>query len=159
MAVDPCSTSPAPNRRVLTSATTVSVDHLRESDRFAFWKEQWCQGTVGVAGELDHSAGRDFRARATCCTSDHVIRLRCQTSPFRVSRGPREIAQRGWENSIWLYQELSEGNLFEHAGHEFVTSRGDLLLMDPTIPFTNEPRNAVGRPASRPFFPNDFYPM
>ena len=142
MAVDPCSTSPAPNRRVLTSATTVSVDHLRESDRFAFWKEQWCQGTVGVTGELDHSAGRDFRARATSCTSHHVIRLRCQTSPFRVSRGPREIAQRGWENSIWLYQELSEGHLFEHAGNKFVTRRGDLLLMDPTIPFTNEPRNA-----------------
>ena len=142
MAADPCSTSPPPNRGVSTSTTTLSVDHLRESDRFAFWREQWCQATVGVTGELDHSAGRDFRARATSCTSDHVIRLRCQTSPFRVSRGPREINQRGWENSIWLYQELSEGTLFEHAGNEFVTKRGDLLLMDPTIPFTNRARNA-----------------
>jgi AraC-like DNA-binding protein len=68
--------------------------------------------------------------------------LRCQTSPFRVSRGPREISQRGWENSIWLHQELSEGTLFEHAGNEFVTKRGDLVLMDPTIPFTNQARNA-----------------
>jgi AraC-like DNA-binding protein len=75
-------------------------------------------------------------------TSEHVIRLRCQTSPFLVSRGLREINRRGWESWIWLYQELSEGALFEHAGNEFVTGRGDLLLMDPTIAFTNQARSA-----------------
>jgi AraC-like DNA-binding protein len=121
---------------------TLSVDHLRESDRFAYWREEWCQATVGVTGEFDQRVGRDFRARATSRISEHVIRLRCQTSPFHVSRGQREINRHGWESWIWLYQELTEGTLFEHAGNEFVTKRGDLLLMDPTIPFRNKPQNA-----------------
>jgi AraC-like DNA-binding protein len=142
VAVDPCSTSSPPNRDVLPSTKTLSVDHLPASNRFAFWREEWCQATVGVTGELDECAGKDFRARATSWMGRHVIRLRCQTSPFRVSRSAREINQRGWEDWIWLYQELSEGNLFEHAGNEFVTRRGDLLLMDPTIPFTNQARSA-----------------
>jgi hypothetical protein len=85
VAVDPRSTSPP--RGVLSPNRTLSVDHLRESDRFAFWRDEWCQATVGVTGELDQSAGRDFRARAMSRTSEHVIRLRCQTNPFLVSRG------------------------------------------------------------------------
>ncbi len=141
MASDPCST-PAPlDLGVLSSTRSLSVDHLHDCDRFAFWREAWCQATVGVTGELDQGARRDFRALATSWTREHVIRLRCQTSPFRVTRGAREINQRGWENWIWLYQELSEGALFQHAGNEFVTKRGDLLLMDPTIPFTNQAEN------------------
>lgn len=142
MAVDPCSASPAPNRDVLLSTRTMSVDHLRESARFAFWREEWCQATVGVTGELDQGAAKDFRAHATSWIGKHVIQLRCQTSPFRVSRSAREISQRSWEDWIWLYQELSEGTLFEHAGNEFVTRRGDLLLMDPTVPFANQARSA-----------------
>jgi AraC-like DNA-binding protein len=139
VAIDPCFTSPCPNR---PSTKALSVDHLRESDRFAYWREEWCQGTVGVTGELDQGAAQDFRARATSWTGKHVIRLRCQTSPFVVSRGTREINQRRWEDWIWFYEELSDGTLFEHAGNEFVTKRGDLLLMDPTIPFTNRARSA-----------------
>ena len=140
MAVDPSSNSP--NRGVLAPISTLSVDHLRESNRFAYWREQWCQATVGVTGELDKGAGTDFRARATSWSGKHLIRLRCQTSPFRVSRGAREINRHGWESWIWLHQELSEGTKFEHAGNEFVTGRGDLLLLDPTIPFTNQARSA-----------------
>jgi AraC-like DNA-binding protein len=139
VAIDPCFTSPCPNR---PSTKALSVDHLRESDRFAYWREEWCQGTVGVTGELDQGAAQDFRARATSWTGKHVIRLRCQTSPFVVSRGTREINQRRWEDWIWFYEELSDGTLFEHAGNEFVTKRGDLLLMDPTIPFRNQARIA-----------------
>jgi AraC-like DNA-binding protein len=142
VAVDPSSNSPSPAHSVSSSTLTLSVDHLRESDRFAYWREEWCQATVGVTGELDQRAGRKFRARATSRISEHEIRLRCQTSPFHVSRGRREINRRGWESWIWLHQELSEGTLFEHAGNEFVTRRGDLLLMDPTIPFTNKARSA-----------------
>ena len=142
MTVDPFFNSPPRNHSVTSPTMTLSVDHLRASDRFAYWREEWCQATVGVTGELDQRAGRKFRARATSRISEHVIRLRCQTSPFPVSRGWREINRRGWKSWIWLHQELSEGTLFEHAGNEFVTARGDLLLMDPTIPFTNKAQSA-----------------
>ena len=50
MAVDPFSNSP--NRSPL-APTTLSVDRLRERNRFAYWREQWCQARVGVTGELD----------------------------------------------------------------------------------------------------------
>jgi AraC-like DNA-binding protein len=164
--VDPCSNSPSPKRGILAPTRTLSVDHLREADRFAYWREQWCQATVGVTGELDQSAGLDFRALATSWTTVHVIRMRCQTSPFRVSRGLREINRRSWENWIWLYQELSEGTLFEHAGNEFMTKRGDLLLMDPTIPFTNQARSGhdyqrwfLPRGLIEPHLPHDRRPL
>jgi len=165
---DPCSSSPTPNQTasVPKPAVTLSVDHLCENDRFAYWREQWCQATVGVTGELSQSAGQDFRARATSWTSEHLIRLRCQTSPFRVSRGLREINRHGWEDWIWLYQELSQGTLFEHAGNEFVTKRGDLLLMDPTIPFTNQARSShdyrrwfLPRAWIEPHLPHDRRPL
>lgn len=142
MAVDPCSTSLSPKRGALPSKRTLSVDHLRANERFAFWREEWCQATVGLTGELYQGAPPHFRAEATSWMGKHVIRLRCHTSPFSVSRSIREISQRSWEDWIWLYQELSEGNQFEHAGNEFVTRRGDLLVMDPTIPFTNQARIA-----------------
>ena len=122
MTVDPFFNSPPPNYSVSSPTITLSVDNLRESDRFAYWREEWCQETVGVTGEFDQSAGQKFRARATSRIGEHVIRLRCQTSPFHVSRGQREINRRGWESWIWLYEELSEGTLFEHAGNEFVAS-------------------------------------
>jgi len=166
---DPCSSSLLPNQAVSsapTSAVTLSVDHLCENDRFAYWREQWCQATVGVTGELSQRAGQEFRARATCWTSEHLIRLRCQTSPFRVSRGLQEINRHGWEDWIWLYQEVSQGTLFEHAGNEFVTKRGDLLVMDPTIPFKNQARSAhdyhrwfLPRAWIEPHLPHDRRPL
>ena len=142
MAVDPCSISSPSHCGGLSSIRTLSVDNLRENERFSFWREEWCQATVGLTGELYQGGPRNFRAHATSWTGKHVIRLRCQTSPFSVSRGAREISRRSWEDWIWLYQELSEGTFFEHAGNEFVTKRGDLLVMDPAIPFTNQARIA-----------------
>ena len=59
----------------------LAVDQFREADRFAYWREQWCEGTVGVTGELAHNKAMPY-ARATTWTSPHVIRLRCETGPF-----------------------------------------------------------------------------
>ena len=80
--------------------------------------------------------------RASAWTAGCVIRLRCETGPFRVARGLPEISRRSWEDWIWLYQEMSDGVRFEHAGNEFITHRGDLLLTDPTVPFSGQPRSA-----------------
>ena len=40
MAVDPFSNSSHPNHSVSSPTMTLSVDHLRESDRFAYWREE-----------------------------------------------------------------------------------------------------------------------
>ena len=124
------------------TTTALAVDHIGEADRFAYWREQWCQGTAGVTGELAPSDRFGFYARATAWTAPCVIRLRLETGPFLVSRGLPEINRHGLENWICLYQEVSEGTAFQHAGNEFTTRPGDLLLTDPTIPFSSRPHSA-----------------
>jgi len=124
------------------TTTTLTVDHISEADRFAYWREQWCQGTAGVTGELAPGERHSFYARATVWIAPCVIRLRLETSPFQVSRGLPEISQRRLEDWICLYQELSDGAAFQHAGNEYVTRPGDLLLTDPTIPISGWPRSA-----------------
>jgi AraC-like DNA-binding protein len=120
----------------------LTVDRLCEADRFAYWREQWCEGTVGVTGELARDERQSFHARATTWTAPHVIRLRCETGPFQVSRGLREINRRSWQGWIWLHQEMSDGATFRHAGNEFIMRQGDLLVTDPTIPFSSRPRSS-----------------
>jgi AraC-like DNA-binding protein len=126
---------------IQVATTALAVDHLRETDRFAYWREQWCQGTVGVTGELVPGERGGFYARASTWTAPCVIRLRCETGPFAVSRGLPEINRHGWEDWIWLHQEMSDGAMFEHAGNEFIMRPGDLLLIDPTVPFSGRPRS------------------
>ena len=121
--------------------TTFAVDHLAEADRFAYWREQWCQRTAGVTGELPPGERHGFYARATAWTFPCVIRLRLETSPFRVSRGLPEISRLSLENWICLYQQVSDVATSQHAGNEFTTRPGDLLLTDPTIPFSCRPRH------------------
>jgi AraC-like DNA-binding protein len=123
------------------TTTALTTDHIGVADRFAYWREQWCQG-VGVTGELASGERHGFNARATAWTAPSVIRLRLETSPFQVSRGLPEISRHSLENWICLYQEMSEGTTFQHAGNEFITRPGDLLLTDPTIPFSGRPYGA-----------------
>jgi AraC-like DNA-binding protein len=59
-----------------------------------------------------------------------------------MSRGLPEIRQRSLEDWICLYQEVSDGAAFQHAGNEYTTRPGDLLLTDPTIPISGRPRSA-----------------
>ena len=49
----------------------LTVDQFREADRFAYWREQWCEGTVGVTGELARDERQSFYARATTWTAPH----------------------------------------------------------------------------------------
>lgn len=121
---------------------TLAVNHLRAADRFAYWREQWCEETVGVTGDLAGSEREAFYARATTWVAPHVIRLRCETGAFEVSRGLPQINRRSWQDWIWLYQEMSEGSTFRHAGNEFIMRRGDLLVTDPMIPFFSWPQTS-----------------
>lgn len=131
----------APVEAAITT-TALTVDHIGEADRFAYWREQWCQGTAGVTGELSPSERHGFYARATARIAPCIIRLQLETSPFRVSRGLPEISRHSLENWISLYQEESDGATFKHARNEFMTRTGDLLLTDPTLPFSFRPHSA-----------------
>jgi AraC-like DNA-binding protein len=124
------------------ATTTMAADHIGEADRFAYWREQWCQGTAGVTGELAPGDRHSFYARATVWTAPWVMRARHRAAPFRMSRGLSEISQRSLEGWICLYQEVSDGAAFKHAGNEYTTRPGDLLLIDPTIPISGRPRSA-----------------
>jgi AraC-like DNA-binding protein len=121
---------------------TLSVDHLRRRDRFGYWREQWCEETVGVTGELARTETQGFSAQAVAWSAEHAIRLRCRTSPFQVSRGVTEISRHGWENWIWLHQERSDGAVFHHCDNKFEIQCGDILVIDPTIPFSCRPQTA-----------------
>jgi hypothetical protein len=105
------------------TTTNLTVDHIGEADRFAYWREQWCQSTAGVTGELAPGERNGFYARARMWTAPCVIRMRLETGPFRVSRGMPEISRHSLENWICLYQELSDGSAFEHAGKELPRAR------------------------------------
>jgi len=124
------------------TTTALAVDHIAEADRFAYWREQWCQGTAGVTGELSPSERHGFYARATARIAPCMIHLRLETGPFLVSRGLPEISRNSLENWISLYQEESDGATFKHARNEFTTRSGDLLFTDPTLPFSCRPRSA-----------------
>jgi len=39
------------------------------------------------------------------------------------------------------YQEVSDGASFQHAGNEFTTRPGEILLTDPTIPISSRPHS------------------
>ena len=80
----------APGEAAITTKT-LAVDHIGEADRFAYWREQWCQGTAGVTGELAPGERHGFSVRAAAWIAPCVIRLRLETGPFQVSRGlPRD---------------------------------------------------------------------
>ena len=124
------------------TTTVLAVDHVEEADRFGYWREQWCESTAGVTGELAPAERHGFYARATAWTAPCVIRLRLETSPFLVSRGLPEISRHCLDSWICLYQEGSDGASFRHGGNEFTTRPGDLLVTDPTLPFTSLPHSA-----------------
>lgn len=126
----------------LITTTALTADHIGEADRFAYWREQWCQGTAGVTGELAPDERHSFYARATVWAAPWAIRARLETGAFQMSRGLPEISRHGLENWLCLYQELSDGATFRHGGNEFTTRPGDLLLTDPTIPISGRPRSA-----------------
>ncbi len=131
----------APIEAAITT-TTLAVDHIGETHRFAYFREAYCQGTSGVTGELAPGDRRGFYAHATVWTAPWLMRARLKTGHYRMSRGLPEISRRSLENWICLYQELSDGATYQYAGNEFTTRPGDLVLTDPTIPISGQPRSA-----------------
>lgn len=118
----------------------LTTDDVPEADRFSYWREALCQGTLGVSGERNAEQATPFAARAAVSISASLTCFRCRADGFPVFRRPRDIARRSWDDHIWLYRENSEGTWFNYDRREFVTRRGDLFVADPTVPLENDAR-------------------
>jgi AraC-like DNA-binding protein len=116
----------------------LSTDDVPEADRFAYWRETISEQMIGVSAEPPASG-----AHAHCASVDASIRssiklFRVQGDRCRVFRRQKEIARRGWSDSIWLYHEQGRGAWFETTRGEFATRTGDIIVTDPSNPFVTE---------------------
>jgi AraC-like DNA-binding protein len=114
-----------------------TTDHAAK-DRFAYWREDVNEALIGVTGESPKPADAPFTAQVDAHLGLALAHFRYRSDGFPVARGPRQIAQRGWDNWIWLYQECGAGAWFAHDGREHITSAGDLVLVDPAVPFATQ---------------------
>jgi AraC-like DNA-binding protein len=118
----------------------LSTDDVPERDRFSYWREAVCEGLIGVTGERGKGQETPFSAHLAASFGGSLIRIRYRSDWHRVFRRPRDIGRIGWDDHIFLYSEIGAGARLNVGGREFVTQRGDLMLGDPTVPFTMEVR-------------------
>jgi AraC-like DNA-binding protein len=117
---------------------SLSTADQAAKDRFAYWREDVNEALIGVTGESPIPADTPFTARVDAHLGLALAHFRYRSDGFPVSRGRRQIAQRGWDNWIWLYQECGAGAWFSHGGREHLTNAGDLVLVDPAVPFATK---------------------
>ena len=116
----------------------VSTNDVPEAERFAFWREEACQGLVGISAEpRDREAA--FAAKAEAWASEFVL-FRYRSGGYSPFRERRDIASHSWADYAWFYHERSAGSRLNDAGREIFMSRGDLVIVDPTIPVAAEAR-------------------
>jgi AraC-like DNA-binding protein len=114
----------------------LSTEAVAERDCFAYWREQVVEGMIGVTGERSRDQSAPFRASLTAAVGPSLARFRYCSDGFPVFRGKREIARHGWDDYVWLYREMAEaGSRSLIEGSEYVTHRGDLVLVDPRLGF------------------------
>jgi AraC-like DNA-binding protein len=118
----------------------LSTDDVPEADRFSYWRAAASEGLVGVSIERNKSQETPFQARLNASIGASLTRVRARSDGHPVFRRPYDIARRGWGDCVWLRRETGAGARFDQGGREFVTQPGDLLIVDPTIPFALETR-------------------
>jgi AraC-like DNA-binding protein len=118
----------------------LSTDDVPEGDRFSYWREAVCEGVIGVSGERGKGQETPFSAHLAASFGGSLIRIRYRSDGHPIFRRPRDIGRIGWDDHIFLYSEIGVGARLNVGGREFVTQRGDLMLGDPTVPFTMEVR-------------------
>lgn len=83
-------------------------------------------------------ASEPFRANLTGRSSGSLLHLTVAAAAHRVARRPRDIARPAW-GGYWIYREAAAGAWFRHAGREFITRTGDLVVYDADVPFETRP--------------------
>jgi AraC-like DNA-binding protein len=115
----------------------ISTDDVAERDRFAVWAAA-LHSAIGLNAQPLPDASGPFRARLSGRRSGALLYLNVAAAAHRVARRPRDIAQSDW-GGYWIYREAAAGAWFSHAGREFVSRTGDLVVYDADVPFETRP--------------------
>jgi AraC-like DNA-binding protein len=135
----------------------VSTDDVREAERFSYWIEQIGEGLVGVSAERNKDQDDPFSGRVAGTIGETLARIRYRCDGYQVFRRRRDIARRGWGEHIFVIRDFGVTDWLGHDGRESVTRQSDLMILDPTVPASLEPR--ANFDAELWFLPrNLFYP-
>ena len=115
-----------------------STDRVAETERFAFWREEFLS-SLGIAAEPDPMHTGPFRAKMIYRTKGPLRHVRGEADPHLVMRQSREIA-RQTRRGYSIYHEIGEGCWFRYGGEEFVTNAGDLVITDADSPWQSRSR-------------------
>jgi AraC-like DNA-binding protein len=135
----------------------LSTDNVREAERFPYWIEQIGDGLVGVSAERNKDQETPFSGEVVGTIGETLARIRYRCDGYQVFRRRHDIARRGWGEHIFVVRDFGVTDWLGHDGRESVTRQSDLMILDPTVPASLEPR--VDFDAELWFLPRDlFYP-
>jgi AraC-like DNA-binding protein len=118
----------------------VSTEDVPERERFSYWIEQIGAGLVGVSAERNNNQETPFVGEAVGSIGQSLAHIRYRCDGYQVFRRRRDIARLGWGEHFFLVRDFGVTDWFGHDGRESVTRPGDLIILDPTVPASLEPR-------------------
>jgi AraC-like DNA-binding protein len=123
---------------------TWSTDQVDPKHRFDEWREVRSRGLFGVTAELETEQHASFTGEFTLQKFGNAGLVEIKASPYQVTRTTRDISQAPSE-SLCIYQQLSEGGLFDIAdGSDFAVRRGTFATSYADLPYRTSPIGADG---------------
>jgi AraC-like DNA-binding protein len=115
----------------------LSTDDMPERDRHTTWAGA-VEEMLGLQAHPLPDISQPFAGRLSGRSNGPLLHMSMDTDGHRVERQTRDIARRQWDG-YWIYREARAGAWFRHAGREFVTRAGDLVVGDADVPFETQP--------------------
>jgi AraC-like DNA-binding protein len=112
----------------------ISTAHVLSREQFAFWREGFNATVLGTQLEPLTAPDQGFRAEVEAWMAPSLTLFRLDRDNATSTRGPREIGRR-YLDVYWIMHEHGDGVRFEHTGHDFVTSNGDLFIGSADLSF------------------------
>ena len=123
---------------------TWSTDQIDPEHRFDEWREVRSRGLFGVTAELEAEQRANFTGEFTLQKFGSVGLVEIKASPYQVTRTTRDIS-RAPSESLCIYQQLSDGGLFDTAdGSDFAIRRGTFATSYADLPYRTSPIGADG---------------
>lgn len=119
---------------------SIATEHLPDADQFPYYREQLFDRIVGITAEANGATS--FKAQAAGWIDPNILRFRARSDAYEAARTARDISRIGWEDWVVVFQEEGAGSVFGQAGAEIFAAKGDLVVLDPTLPFTQSSRGA-----------------